>query len=210
MKKLITILVIMMVLVGAVFAAQNEVLKVTATVDTENPVFDIYGQLTADSETDNEEKIGLVDSPYQTLASDKDPSEDNITVAVRLYQNNTSKYKGNASLTVEATRLNCVTEGLTGYHTYAPAVSSQLTAEKTVKGSATGQTDTVGLTIAVPTVTNNGTDAEKATVSYGTLTYTGIKIAPNDIDTFTLTWVAKDYLPAGSYEATIKLTYTPE
>lgn len=193
MKKVITILATMIVLVGAIFAA-NDTLTITANVPKVAPVFIMKGQLTGAGETDNSQKTADA-----TLASDFDISQTDIPVTITIAQNNTTnnnkaKYQGTATVTITPTELKKTISSVE-YKTALPEYSAG--SLKNVNGIADS---THGSSIAF-----NEADS-KVTI---TLLYAGSSVQNADVASFVYTWKANDNLPpATGYTATITMGYT--
>ena len=198
MKRVIIFLTSMIVFVSAAFAASNDQLMLTATVSTVYPVFLIYGGKTSAATADI---AGTQAGASITFTEqEKNLAEDDIVVYIRLYQSNKSKYKGIANLTITASPLTNTDTTITGegvvVATSAPT-AAHITAE-----------EVNGITYA-----NNAAPAASSSNGNTVVTfapgYDGRSIQATNIGTFDLTWGHNDNLAAGTYEATITLTYTP-
>ena len=193
MKKVITILATMIVLVGAVFAA-NDTLTITANVPKVAPVFVIKGQLTGTGETDTSQHTADA-----TLNSVLDISQTSIPVLITIAQNNTnnnnkSKYQGTATITITPTELSKKI-GDTTYKTDLPSYGSG--SLKNVSGIESASN---GSSIACNDTT------KEVTV---TLKYKGSSVQNADVASFIYTWGANDNLPpANGYTATITMGYS--
>lgn len=190
MKKLITILAIMMVLVGFAFAANDDELKVTAKVAEQVPGFKIFGGLAANTITTEGTQEGA------TIATNKDIALDSITVYFKLtqysitntYNKPKAKYKGTATLTVTATPLSATVNEVV-YSSDNPTCAN-----------ATAKT--------IPGITFNPAASNGSNSVVFTLVYDGRTIDDQDVATFDFTWPAKDSLPkADTYTATVTLNY---
>ena len=187
MKKVIAILTVLIVLIGAVFAATNDTLTITANVAKVAPNFILKGTLTGDGEsaTGNTQTNGTA-----TLASVLDISQDDISVAVTVaqYNNTKSKYKGTITLTITPTALTMGSDS-----SDLPLYSD-------------GEVKTVsGIVAADSSIACNSTTK----IITLTLKYNGCSVTDADVASFVYTWEAKDELPPGNgYSATIKLTYS--
>ena len=191
MKKLIAILTIMIVLVGAVFAANNDELKVTAKVDEHIPGFKIFGGTSSGSIT-----VEGAQTP-NVIATSLDISMVDITVYFKLtqysntttpsYNGNKAKFKGTANLTVTADPLSATIDETT-YSTAIPVAANITT--PTISGITSSSSNTTSNIVKV------------------TLVYDGRSVQDADVATFDFTWTAKDELPpADTYAALITLTY---
>lgn len=197
MKKLIAILTIMIVLVGAVFAATGDKLLVTSTVDKHIPGYKIYGS------EDTAYDIEGVQEPAaaNTIASSKDISIDSITVNCKVVQYSVSgtytstkcKYKGTATIAVEASALSFTDTDNAVYSTPA-------TATVATSGATTVPTTVTGTTAV------DGTKTNKVNISY---VYAGSTVQDSAVySVFSFTWAADDTLVPGDYSATITMTYS--
>ena len=219
MKKLIAILAIAIVLVGAVFAADNDKLTITSKVAPHAPGFRLYGGETSSAAAD----ILAVASPADAvgtqgeegyvpatgwIASTKDISLEDITVYCRLnqyspngdYSSTKSKFKGVATIRVTATALTA-TVGGTVYSTNGVA-------------NAVSESDV--------TIPNNGISAkaivrEQSNGGYAndtvkvTLTYDGKTVQDSAVYAdFSFKWTKSDDLPPATYSANITMRYTVE
>ena len=188
MKRLIAILAIMMVLVGAIFAetstTTNDELKVSIEITPVAPIFKLYGSLTSGTastgmtagesvETAQTATDSVITFPTNSLL------ENSVTVYCAIKQTNDSKYKKAVSLAISA---SAITDGIS---TSTPTVSTPA-AQNNVNGVRT----------------TAGTGAGAATV-----TYTGKTAEIADIASFNVVYPAADLIP-GSYNGYITLTYT--
>ena len=194
MKKLIVILAVLIAFVGAAFAITGEQLQINATVLPVAPTFSLYGGTSEDAITTQ----GSTDSSNPSIIAfsqdDYDLSEDNITVYIRLYQSNKSKYDKTATLTITATPLVNQTVQTGTYQTEAPTAADISKTES--PAGITYTTDPAASTVNGNTV-----------VTYAPK-YDGRSIQATNIGTFNLTWNHNENLAAGSYKATITLGYT--
>lgn len=188
MKRLIAILAIMMVLVGAIFAetstTTNDELKVSIEITPVAPIFKLYGSLTSGTastgmtagesvETAKTATDSVITFPTNSLL------ENSVTVYCAIKQTNDAKYKKAVSLAISA---SAITDGIS---TSTPTVSTPA-AQNNVNGVRT----------------TAGTGAGAATV-----TYTGKTAASADVASFNVVYPAADLIP-GSYNGYITLTYT--
>lgn len=192
MKKLIAILAIMMVLVGAIFAetstTTNDELKVSIEITPVAPIFKLYGSLTSGTaSTSSGMKAGESVETAQTATASASTIEfptnslleNPVTVYCVIKQTNDAKYKKAVSLAVSA---SAITDGIS---TSTPTVSTPA-AQNNENGVRT----------------TAGTGAGAATV-----TYTGKTAASDDVASFNVVYPAADLIP-GSYNGYITLTYT--
>ena len=196
MKKVIAILATMIVLVGAVFATNNEQLIINATVNAVPPTFHIQGKLSSvNTWTD-----GATSGSTNVINTGINIAENDVVINVRILQDNKSKYNSTATLTIKATELANTAEGFTSYKTALPLVSGLITSTASVADH---------ISVAVPTTPASPTTTKN--VQY-VLTYDGHNVngTSNNIvqvASFTYTWESVDDLPLGTYEATITLEY---
>ncbi len=193
MKKVISILVVLIVLVGAVFAADGDKVVVNAKVAEHVPGFKIFGGMAADA-------LGTEGSANGgTISTNKDISLEPITVYFKLtqyspnatdeYTGTKAKFRGTATLTVTAAPLSTKI-GETTFQTAAPACMSATA--KSISG--------IDFTPAAST----GSDSVVFT-----LVYDGRSIQDQDVATFSFKWTEKDELPpATTYSADVVLTYS--
>ena len=196
MKKVIAILVVMIAIAGAVFAANNDQLQITATVNTVNPIFQIFGGKTS---TEAAGTTYQGNSTPTSITYTENLADTDIVLYVRLYQSNKAKYKGTATLTITATPLVNTDTSITGGKTSSAAPAADHITATSVNGITYGQN-------AAPSSTT--TDGNRV-VTFAPI-YDGRAIQATNIGTFDLTWGKDDDLAAGTYRATIKLEYTPQ
>ena len=197
MKKLIAILTIMIILVGAVFAGSGDKLLVTSKVSEHIPGFKIFGGERAT--TDGTAAYGTEGTNAGVkVASTKDIALDDIMVDCKISQfSNTTtpeytgakaKYKGTATLTITATELVHSTDTTQKASVAASAVS--------VTGLPAGVTctpNTTGATVTLPFVYDGRSVQDSAATTMATMLFT---------------WTHSDNLIPGDYSATIKMEYT--
>ena len=214
MKKLITILAIMIVLVGAVFAtdplAAND--KAQLTVNTEiklqYPIYSLqatawgtYGQGTngdlgsADVMVHSENPL----TPQDVRIGDDVLTEHDATITFTINQTNLSRIKGSYTLSVSAGNLI-----ITKITNQDGSKTNASDAEKT----ANQFTVSAAPEIAGETVTNT-------TMTYPAngkikIQYNGKKVGASDavtpLATFSYTWSANESAAAGDYKADVTLT----
>lgn len=188
-KKVIAVLVIMMVLVGALFAdANNEELRISITITPVAPIYKLYGSLTQGSASDGAGMVAgeVVASIHSATSADsiiEFPSNAILSGPVTVYcviqQTNISRYSSPIDLTVTATNL-------------------------------TDDISTSTATVSTPQGLNNVPDV-RTTSGTGagtlTITYSGRTSAIADIASFNVVYSQADLIP-GSYDGYITLTYT--
>ena len=213
MKKLIAILTIAIVLVGAVFADGTK-LTLTSTVQKHIPGFKLYGIEQSDNNTAiSETDTYLATENGTSVGSTKDISIDPITILCRVRQDSNtatydgakSKFKGVASISVVASPLTCTiaTGNDAGtYKAYPDATVAEAGNHApngvTKTTFAAGQTDTID--------TAAGTKKDKVSITW---TYAGSAIQDSAVYAdFSFTWAQDDNLVPGTYTADITMTYT--
>ncbi len=193
MKKLITILVIMMVLVGSVFATSGDNLIITSTVAAVPPQYVMRGSLsayptaaaTATSTTD------LADSDGLTLAGGS-IAKGNIDVYVKVYQSNDATYLKTAGVSVKVTATDLAKDGTSATYKVTPSVAAKAGGQE----SATDDYDT--------TTATDVTGGVEFLPKYKT----GAQVLANVVGTVQFHYAQNETLPAGDYSSTITLTYT--
>lgn len=212
MKKLITILAIMMVVFGVAFAADPatsegmEELKVTCTVTAEEPTFTLYGSATSSTASTGDgmtagEIVERQGSATASVAMANDAIiKANTTIYCVIKQSNgdsTTPVKSTTTyyFSVSATKLKDSTGG-TGHETALPTVS----AITKISGAdvANARTITNGTAGSANTGVSGSTRAQAA--------YLGLKCTSADIASFNVTWPQTDLVPGTGYEAFITLT----
>ena len=192
MKKVIAILTIAIVLVGALVAATGDQLTLTCTVAEHKPAFQIFG-----GETSSAAAATQGTSAGASVGTTKDISLTDIVIYCRIkqysvtngYNETKCKFKGVANITITASDLIAEVDG-TNYSQSASAAVPENGAHVVSGVSAT-------------TYSASG---NAVSISF---TYTGKKV--NDSDVYadcTFTWAEKDDLPPATYNATITMTYT--
>lgn len=187
-KKLITILAIMMVLVGSVFAdSANDELRITITITPVAPIFKLYGSLTQGNASDGAgmkegEVVATIHSATASASTIEFPSNALLDAPVTVYcvikQTNITKYSSPVNLVISATDL-------------------------------TDEVSTSTATVSTPSGLNNVTDVRTTAGSAAgaaTVTYSGRTAAAADIASFTVQYSQADLMP-GSYNGYITLTY---
>lgn len=196
MKKLIAILTIMIILVGAVFADSGDKLLVTSKVSEHIPGFKIFGGERAET-TDTAAYGTEGTNTGVNVASTKDIALDDIMVDCKIsqYSNTTSpeytgakaKYKGTATLTITATELVHSEDTTQKASVAASAVNVSLPAGVTCTPTTTGAT------VSLPFVYDGRSVQDSAATAMATMLFT---------------WTHSDNLIPGNYSATITMTYT--
>ncbi len=198
MKKVITILAIMMVLVGSVFAATNDKLYVTSTVEEVEPSFKMFGALSSSDLTDityqtdgtGAAKVaGASKAATNTLAGGS-IAAGNIDVYIKILQDVKSYYKDTTGFVVKVTA-----SALTG--TNGGSISAAVQGEPGVTGSEGDAFQSVKKSAA-----NN---IVEWTVKYAT----GAPVAAGTVlGTCQFRYAQNADAPVGDYSADIKIEYT--
>ena len=199
MKKVIAILAIMIAFVGAGFAANNDQLQITATVNPVNPAFSIYGGKSL-TEATGRTIQGSTTTPPTTIQYTDNLADHDVVLYICLYQNNKAKYKGTSTLTITATPLVNTDTSITGGKTTSDAPEADNIDAISVNG----------ITYAANANPSSTTSQEGNTVVTFAPVYDGRAIQATNIGTFDLTWGKDDELAVGTYKATITLTYAPQ
>ncbi len=206
MKKLIAILMVLAIVAGFAFAAeetgaQKDEIKVTAVVKAVTPQFKLYGSATsttsstgtgmteADRVTTDATTTANVDGAENSLLADG-----GLTIYLVIKQTRESRWTGSVVLSVSATELTGTvgtgSEAKT-YTTAAPTISA-LAAQHDIAAPT-------GDTVAVRTTTPGTASA--------TVAYSGRAAAAADIASFSVNWPKSDVPPA-TYTGYIRMTYT--
>ena len=196
MKKVITMLTTMIVLVGAVFATTGDQLTITTTIGRIKPGFTIVSGSYAAGD--------IIDSG-------KDLSEDDITASFELKQSGNedskdySRYKGAITLTVTINPFSTTF----GTGTSATTATQGTAYEIQTSGTAVGTGVSGKLTLSDPVIATN-----LHSVTFG-LTYAGKKVTDTQaahLGTISVKWTKDpDLEMAGestNYSTDIVLTYT--
>lgn len=185
MKKLATVLVLLMILVCAVFAdTTSSELKITLTIEAIAPTFKLYGSLTSGTAYDG---TGMVagqtvtnpkTAPNTSLILDPNSIINNpVYVYCVIRQTNVAKYTGTATVSITATDFEDAN------NTVSEATVSTVTA----MNNNAGRTVTGG-------------------VASATITYTGVSESIADIASFNVQYAQADLIP-GTYTSYITTTF---
>lgn len=179
MKKVLAILTFAIMALAAAFA-DDPSLQITAKVSAVPPVYSMKAGFVSGTYTTT---AASTITAANTLASDKDPSVQDITVYVQILQSNKAKYKKQVTLTVTATDLSAT--GIADVATVQAATSTNInTTNLTSKGTASGK---------VATFTINYTN--------------GKPVQAAEVGTASFKWEKNEDLPVGNYSATITMSY---
>ena len=219
MKKAITILAVLIVLVGAVFAdapaGETQKITIQSTVERKDPQFLLKGVAGANQSGFTTEAAKTTTEYEGTkLASGVDISQEDVVASFALYQTAAAKNRFAYTFTISATKLvqredaeGTPVSGQNAYTTANAPVFSELndnwyaSENEGANGIASGSAS-LTLTEGVATgVSANVTFNGKATVPANNNTP---KMA------FTVTWDDDRLAPAGLYEADVTMVYTVE
>ena len=202
MKKLIAILAVMIVLVGAVFAASGDKLSLKSIVGEVLPVYEIHSQNASGT-------VGTQNGAE--VATGMDLSTQNISWTFVIIQK--GEVDGQQNAVTFAKTKQTATLTITLGHFVGDEEHQQ--ANDSPKFTA--------FTAATPNQTNDALDADKKTVitvptgdalnassANVTAAYKGVNWADQEIATFTALWTKDDTLKMDTYHADVTLTYTPE
>lgn len=120
MKRTITILTVLTLLTGALFAADpylpgGDTITLNATVKTVEPVFKFYGSMADDFASST-----VVEGGGVALNTEKNPAtDDSITAYFNITQDNLARYKGNLLITFKGTAFTAKVGGV-DYRTELP------------------------------------------------------------------------------------------
>ena len=185
MKKILTILVVLTLVVGAAFAASGDKLDLKSAVAEKAPVLCLK-ELGADGAKTSGNKVGA--QTAVEVDTGKDIAEGNITWYFEVYQNNASpehaRYHHTVDVTLTLGSFTCVTSGVTATASDNPTISAV----------------TEGSDVANVLTLTAGTDKIRAV-------YNG-KVDNQTLGTFKCEWTQDDELPVGDYKATVTLSVT--
>lgn len=196
MKKLITILAIMIVLIGAVFADTAEHLTVTAVVEARIPQYTMKGTVGTDTEF-AKAVDGKTATPYNVITTGENIAGTNgVTVLIRVYTQGTTQYIGTRNLSVTAYELKLNTDNTK--MTALPSCTANIKGddiERTLSGGGDKNFESTAT-------------SENNVASYS-VKYNGVLVPEGTIvGTATFNWAQNETLPVGDYSADILLTYT--
>ncbi len=208
MKKLITILTIMIVLVGAAFAATQATLTLNSVIAEVKPAFTLGGAVVANAQA----VPASYTSADTTIDTNKNIATEDIYIAIAVFQNNKSFYRDTTGFDLTVTAAPLILSGKTAQN----ATADEKTADPTVVAYAVGADVKHGNNPEVidfhPAEKTNAGNVAAWTVTYPS----GKKIEGNavyaqsaaKVGTATFKWTASDELLLGTYTGTITLTYT--
>lgn len=203
MKKLITILAVMMVLVGFAFAAtETHNLNVEITIDPVYPIFSLYyEEHSNDNTTGDETTNAFAVKPSYTITNQKTTAGADITadnaITVSAYVMNKAKVKQNYTLTFSGGDFDSSVTGCT---------SLNINGTATVKNAsiATAPTTTAIVGISEISETAEGTLVAKFNGTQMTATDKSVVLGTATY-TYTVDWNTVD---PGTYTTNIVLTIT--
>ncbi len=215
MKKVITILAVLAMVISAVFAADANTVKVKVDIEKIIPAFALYydaGESAGNNRYQKGNDISVVD-PSGDLAD----ASKGITASFAVKQEGSMKQGGTAPTDVKAfsrwgstgesgstvtLTVTCgkfIYQGLDGN---TPSTkTAEMTADPTIEAKDNGAAPASGA-LTYEAVTSSGN-----TVTFKPV-YHGKKVADQILGTFTAKWAGNADLPFGTYKADISLTYT--
>ena len=224
MKKILTVLTLLMVIMCAVFAAEQQTKKieVQTSVDLKDPAYKLYASMSDISA----KTADLTDKDAATLDTDKKISEETIAVYFKIKQVSSdtadeqyARCKYNINIGVSVGPLTQAEADVKSGETAAKVAAhifdlTQVDPEerKGYNGTGTnkvanGEADISNMFAFDGTAT--ATEADKASSTTVKLKYNGL-VKDQDIATFTAYWYRDETLPNGDYSADVKITYTIE
>ena len=201
MKKVITVLAILVVLTSAIFAETESAqtaagstnkIKITSTVLRQDPTFSLKGT------NGNNVTVTSADGEEKELAVG-DISQDDITVTFGIYQTADAKNRFGYSFQVGFTPLTRKLDSENNPVTNGYPVAGTM-ADPNNANWYVSSTNGIGASVA-PSVTDN--------VLSGSVTFDGDAVVAADAiakTTFSVTWNSDRLAPAGVYEADVTLT----
>ena len=205
MKKLIAILVIAIVMVGAVFAASGDTLTLTSTVAPHEPGFKIFGSETAIS-GENAGTEGI--AAGASVGSTVDISLNPITIYCRVKQ-----YSPNGNYD----QTKCKFKGVATIYVTATALKARVDSVDYSTNGVANEVAAANVTIPNNGISNKAIVREQSEDGYAndtvkiTLTYDGKTVQDSAVYAdFSFTWAASDDLPPATYNADITMTYEVE
>ena len=192
MKKLITILAIMMVVFGFAFAADPstttgmEELKVTCKVTATEPKFTLYGSATSSTSS-----TGMTAG---AVVTEKNTSSTTIALA------DDAIIKGDVTIYCVVKQANDDVKSVTAYTLSAEAT-------KLSDGTTTtGHTTTDPTVSTLTAITASNVPGARTTANGATVTYAGLDADAADLASFNVKWPKTDLVPGITYYAYITLT----
>ena len=202
MKKVITVLAILVVLTSAIFAAEaagsTNIIRIKSTVLRQDPTFSLKATNSGSS------TVEAADGETTDLVVAEDISQSDITVTFGIYQTAAAKNRFVYSFQVGVTELKKVNQSgavITGDGAYT-VETGVLMADPDNTNWYDDANDGIGDATA-PSVTDN--------VLSGTVEFDGEAVVDADDDaktTFNVTWTSDREAPAGDYMADITMTVT--
>lgn len=194
MKKLISILVVLVILAGMAFAEASATLNITATITPVAPTYTLKGTFNSNYTSDTKTADTEAQSSTNTLAFSGDITTTPINVYISVYQTAASRYSKpeGVSISVQANPLKL--DGTSDTYKSTPTIV-------TSAGGAATTTD-----FNSETHTEN---SSSVTVSFLPKYLTGAPVAADTlIGKAQFQYPAVSTLPAGNYSATVVITYT--
>lgn len=178
MKKALLFFFVLIAAVGACFATQEQIILST-TINPTIPTYKLSGFLgTAGVATDADATFPI-----------GSPADSDIVLTVAIRQSNDARFKGARELTITATPIACVDDGMTAQTTALPSIGDftpsgkeNVSASKTIDAAA-----------------------GKVTID---LNYAGTLVNGYNIASWVYTWTAVPSLAPGNYQGTVTLEYS--
>ena len=208
MKKILTVLVVLAIVVGSVFAASGDSVNLNSTVGVWRPVIKI-----GDGGSDG---TSYAKKTTTSVNSNLDISEEDITWYFAIYQSGSlkgtagtdaktdyAKYRGDVTITVSIEAFKGVstdtnTNGKTANHGTDGMKVESITAATVI----TENNNKLSFT----TASNNGSNATSSLAFVAK--YDG-RVKDQDLGMAKCTWLKDQTLEPGAYQATITMTYSP-
>ena len=219
MKKILTVLLVLTIVVGAVFAADTKKIEVKTSVDGNDPAFKLYASESDISAT----TATLTGLDASTLTSTKKISENTITVYFKVKQvavGNYARCKYSFDIDVAVGALTQAAADVKTGEDPAKVAAHIISfaqadvAENTVysgQGSNGTETKSENVKNKLEFDKNSGTYSDNATAKTSSanikLKYNGL-VLDQDIANFKVCWYRDETLPNGNYAADVTITYT--
>lgn len=208
MKKLITILAIMIIVVGAAFAA-TEKIEVKVTLDQIAPLYSLLGSKTADGSYTAVNGGEIVYAYSEVTERGADADKGSITAYFMIKQNNISRFNGTSgTLTLVADKLYRY-DGTTKNEKYYSDFPECGNVEK--GDDIEDPNDETKKSFTVTTFKVDETNKYQADFE---VTYNGTPVdgtaSTVEVGHCSFTWSKLNALAVGTYKADVTLTYSPQ
>ncbi len=188
MKKLMVVVLMVIVVLGAALATERESLTISLSISSTAPAYSLYGGKTLDearAKTDgNGSSIGF---GYQSFGTTT------IDVFLSIWQNNDSRFTGPSTLKVTATELSTELNNV--------AYSTRGLTHSLVNTFDYAKKNVEALTVAE----DSSSTADSAIFN---LSYSGLPVRSREVANLCYTWTVGEDLPVGDYQASITLECT--